>query len=169
MEGAAGREVRVGGDVLIKMRAKAKVLHTFAMLEGKEIDVAGGGRIAIEALPHISLIEVARNCRIEVARNCLGAGSSGSTNWTNNGHLEFGGKSRRGVQLDPCAILLRLLAQYGLVSERWESLAMRADCAIFSFRAVEVGGALATVRNLKLRDTSDDRSGYDDACISRMP
>ena len=49
------------GDVVMKVEKKEEVVRLFSKLEGKSIDVAGGGKIVIEVLPHISLIEEIRN------------------------------------------------------------------------------------------------------------
>ena len=40
-----------------------EVLKLFAAIEGKTIDVPGGGKIAIEVIPHVSLIDEAREIK----------------------------------------------------------------------------------------------------------
>ena len=51
------------GDVVVRLATKSEVLHMYAAVEGKTIAVTDGGRIVIEVVPHISLIEEARNGR----------------------------------------------------------------------------------------------------------
>ena len=51
------------GNVVTRLGTKEEVLHMFTMLEGKVIEVAGGGRMVIEVLPHISLMLEARSAR----------------------------------------------------------------------------------------------------------
>ena len=48
------------GDVLLQVRHRDEVKVTFQRLEGKAIDVAGQGRIVIEVIPHVSLLEMVR-------------------------------------------------------------------------------------------------------------
>ena len=49
---------------MVRLGTEAEVLHMFTALEGKVVEVAGGWRIVIEVMPHISLVERARNCRV---------------------------------------------------------------------------------------------------------
>ena len=60
------KDARFGwrGDILLRVAAKEEVLHMFGSLEGKAINVPGGGRIIIEVMPHISLLDEARARRI---------------------------------------------------------------------------------------------------------
>ena len=56
------KDARYGwrGDTIIKMANKNEVLNLYRAVEGKAITVAGGGRIVLEVLPHISLLAEAR-------------------------------------------------------------------------------------------------------------
>jgi hypothetical protein len=59
------KDARFGwrGDVLIRCSSKEEVLKLFAAIEGKTIDVPGGGKITIEVIPHVSLIDEAREIK----------------------------------------------------------------------------------------------------------
>ena len=67
------KDARYGwsGDILIMLSSIEEVIRLFMTLDGKAIEVGGGGRIVIEVLPHISLLEKVRNSQLP--------GSSGST------------------------------------------------------------------------------------------
>eukprot|EP00972_Heterocapsa_arctica_P004053 602106-Heterocapsa_arctica.AAC.1 len=51
------------GDIMVKLGSESEVLQLVATLEGKSIKIADGGQIVIEVLPHISMVEEARNRR----------------------------------------------------------------------------------------------------------
>lgn len=53
------------GDFLIKLANKAEVLTIFKGLDGKAISFSGGGRIAVEVMPHISMLDDARRARLD--------------------------------------------------------------------------------------------------------
>ena len=56
------KDARYGwrGDIVAKLARKSEVLHLYRSLEGKAINVANGGRIVLETMPHISLLAEAR-------------------------------------------------------------------------------------------------------------
>ena len=49
------------GYVLTRVNTTEEVIRIFRTLDGKAINVAGGGKIVIEVIPHVSLVEAARN------------------------------------------------------------------------------------------------------------
>jgi hypothetical protein len=59
------RDARYGwkGDVLVKLGSEAEAIRLYAALEGKAITVPGGGRIVVEVILHIALVDAARKVR----------------------------------------------------------------------------------------------------------
>jgi hypothetical protein len=59
------RDPRYGwqGDVLIKVGTPDEAIRMFTSLEGKAISVPGGGRIVVEAILHIALVDAARKAK----------------------------------------------------------------------------------------------------------
>ena len=59
------KDARFGwrGDILLRCGSKEEVTKLFVMIEGKAVDVAGGGKISIEVIPHISIVEQARDAK----------------------------------------------------------------------------------------------------------
>ncbi len=51
------------GDVLVKTGSQAEAIRMYSSLEGKAITIPGGGRMVIEAILHIALVDAARQAK----------------------------------------------------------------------------------------------------------
>ena len=59
------KDARYGwrGDVMLRCGSREEVIKLYKAVEGKAIDVPGGGKISIEVIPHVALIDDAREAR----------------------------------------------------------------------------------------------------------
>jgi hypothetical protein len=59
------KDARYGwkGDVLVKVGSQEEAIRMYSSLEGKAITIPGGGRIVIEAILHIALVDAARKAK----------------------------------------------------------------------------------------------------------
>ena len=51
------------GDVLVKTGSQAEAIRMYSSLEGKAITIPGGGRMVIEVILHIALVDAARQAK----------------------------------------------------------------------------------------------------------